>query len=485
MTYINSASIQNGQVIQANHILNIINAFNDTNFTDVKVKGTASFNEVQAAKLTVTGLSALTGSILGTASYALSASYSLSSVSASLALSASYARIALSSSYATIARSSSFATTASYALNAIGSGFPYTGLANITGALYVQENNIKQPAVNFNGTDITFTSTPGPGVLWNTDLTIYYAGDDISGNHTNFASASFIADNQQYVSLDFGGFQAITLSPSGSIIDNNHNLYLEFNEQWYRKSVVGSSIQSLGYSIALSGANTNENFVNDLVADGWSNTTSPLPYNNTITYTEAFIAYFSGSKGFINTSLEVGLGGFTGSLEGVASYAKLATYATASLSSSFAATASFVNRLQQTVTITGSIVARQTGFNASGLFTGETIGGIALTTTASNGFSVFTISNTLQIYDNTSAATRFAIASNGDTGINVAAPSARLHVSGTIRNDDSTGTPGGGTSGGGTPSNYYGSTGTTYLSEPTIWFKLNLDGADYYLPGYE
>lgn len=64
-------------------------------------------------------------------------------------------------------------------------------------------------------------------------------------------------------------------------------------------------------------------------------------------------------------------------------------------------------------TITGSITARQTGFNASGIFTGETLGGIALTTTSSNGFSIFTLGGALQIYDNTNAATRFTLAAGG------------------------------------------------------------------------
>lgn len=59
MAYINSASIQNGQVIQANHVLNIINAFNDTDFTDVKVKGTASFSEVNIKNLKVTGTASI------------------------------------------------------------------------------------------------------------------------------------------------------------------------------------------------------------------------------------------------------------------------------------------------------------------------------------------------------------------------------------------------------------------------------------------
>jgi hypothetical protein len=59
MPYINSASIQSGQIIQANHVLNVINTFNDTATTDIKMKGTASFNEVNIANLRVTGTASI------------------------------------------------------------------------------------------------------------------------------------------------------------------------------------------------------------------------------------------------------------------------------------------------------------------------------------------------------------------------------------------------------------------------------------------
>jgi hypothetical protein len=98
------------------------------------------------------------------------------------------------------------------------------------------------------------------------------------------------------------------------------------------------------------------------------------------------------------------------------------------VSSSYAVTASYVNTLNQNVILSGSLTARQTGFNASGIFTGDTIGSIALTTTASNGFSLFTLGGAFQIYDNTNAATRFTLSSGGSIAVNAITSSGIISI---------------------------------------------------------
>jgi hypothetical protein len=259
------------------------------------------------------------------------------------------------------------------------------------------------------------------------------------------------------------------------------------------------------------------------------------------------------------------------------------------------------SRMTGSLILSGSINARQTGFNASGVFTGDTLGSIALTTDTSNGFSVFTLGGALQIYDNTNAATRFTLSSagnisvnaitasgmisigrtttsqaviqraqapagaystilaagtgivdtfpytmadghgatidmrggdptsdqyvggiifsangntsplgdgnaivfktrtgtntytermrithDGNVGIGVSTPTTKFHVDGTVRIDNQ----GGSTVnivGSSTPNNYYGggsSGGADYLSDPAVWLKINLDGTEYYFPGY-
>jgi hypothetical protein len=291
--------------------------------------------------------------------------------------------------------------------------------------------------------------------------------------------------------------------------------------------------------------------------------------------------------------------GITGSIQGTASIALTAL------------TSSHVNTLNQNVILSGSLTARQTGFNASGVFTGENIGSIALTTTASNGFSLFTVGGAFQIYDNTNAATRFTLSSGGDisvngittsndvkitgslstkgvlsvgrittsnsviqraqapagsysfifaggagvvdtypytmtdthaatmelragdptsdqygggivfsangntsplgegnavifktrtgvntysekmrissngVGIGTNAPNAVLHVDGTVRIDNQTGTPLSPGGSAGVVNQYWGTEDGVFLSTPTVWLKINIGGSDYYFPGYE
>jgi hypothetical protein len=78
--------------------------------------------------------------------------------------------------------------------------------------------------------------------------------------------------------------------------------------------------------------------------------------------------------------------------------------------------------------LSGSINARQTGFNTSGVFTGDTLGSIALTTDTSNGFSVFTIGGALQIYDNTNAATRLTLSPAGNISVNAITASGIISI---------------------------------------------------------
>ena len=109
MATISRTGISGGGTIQPAHITNIIDALDGTSPTTTVV-ATGSF----------------VGTLNGTASYATTA------------LSASYAaNVPVTASYALTALSSSYAVTASFALNAGGSGtgFPFTGSAQVTGSM--------------------------------------------------------------------------------------------------------------------------------------------------------------------------------------------------------------------------------------------------------------------------------------------------------------------------------------------------------------
>lgn len=113
MAIINKTGITNGGTIQAEHVTRVIDALSGVSTDTLILSGS------------MTG--SLIGSLTGTASFATTASRAVSS---------------------------SFATTASFALNAGGSGFPFVGVAQITGSLIISGSN-NDLTVNTRNTTIT------------------------------------------------------------------------------------------------------------------------------------------------------------------------------------------------------------------------------------------------------------------------------------------------------------------------------------------
>jgi hypothetical protein len=140
MAIINKTGITNGGTIQAEHITRVIDALSGVS-TDSLV---------------------LTGSLQGSASFATSASRAVSS---------------------------SFATTASYALNAGGgAGFPFVGVARITGSLIVSGSNNDLTA---NTRNTTLTTVDNVNV---TALNINLTGNtkiDGSAEETNWVATKY------------------------------------------------------------------------------------------------------------------------------------------------------------------------------------------------------------------------------------------------------------------------------------------------------
>lgn len=134
MATISRTGISNGGLITPAHITNIIDALDGTG-VGITVVATGSF----------------TGSLVGNATTATTASYVLQAVSASFATSASYA---VSSSRSLTSLSSSFATSASYAPGSAAT-FPYTGSARISGSLQVTGSTSILGNVDISGSSAT------------------------------------------------------------------------------------------------------------------------------------------------------------------------------------------------------------------------------------------------------------------------------------------------------------------------------------------
>jgi hypothetical protein len=85
--------------------------------------------------------------------------------------------------------------------------------------------------------------------------------------------------------------------------------------------------------------------------------------------------------------------------------------------------------------------------------------------------------------ENSTPTNLLTVRNDGNVGIGTSSPATLLHVSGTTRIDNAGSTPS--TSPAGPPANmYYGSGGNNYLSDPSVWLKINVGGTDYVFPGY-
>ena len=369
----------------------------NSNIIDNDIKVSIGINtEVTGALYVSNGI---TGSLLGTASYAtqaLSSSYALNSTSASYALnstSASYALNSTSASYALNSTSASYAlnsTSASYALNSTSASYAesssYTEQATsasyaqtasyinplnqnviITGStfikgtdngsLYIDSNLI--PISTFNGTQI-ITFNAGLNIYTdNTDIEIYYSGESGSA-HTELSPSTYnSASGNVYNDFNIITNNGITLS-SGSV--STYTVWVNVKtspETWWSKSGLSLGTIQAGINIPLSG-DTNTTLGTsggDLFNAGFTSGSNPIPYANTFRYQVPNPISFIGNTR-ITGSLNV-TAGITGSLLGTASFASTASFITSSnvfgpygsnsvlsssyaVSSSMAATASYV-----------------------------------------------------------------------------------------------------------------------------------------------
>jgi len=362
--------------------------------------GTASY-ATQAATASFVTL-AQTASFV---TLAQTASYVNQAVSASYAATASFVANAQTASYVTLAQTASYVATASYSNNSLSSSyaltashvtgivaaFPYTGSAQITGSLGVTGSvdiyKSGSTVLSVNGSTgalITVTdSISGPLLTVATGSTNILVVDSslvttITGslNVQNGVTASLFGTASWAQNTTTASF--VTLAQTASYVLNAVSASFASTASYVNQ--LNQTVNISGSLNATGSVNIYKSGSSPLVVSGsqgplfeitdsvsgslWTIYTGSLPIfdvSSDRTMTLSGSATITGSLTVQN--------GITGSLFGTASWAQNATtasfvtlaqtasYVLNAVSASFASTASFVNQLNQTVRISGSLFA--------------------------------------------------------------------------------------------------------------------------------
>ncbi len=372
MPYINSASIQNGQIIQASHVLNIINTFNDTAATDIKVKGTASFNEVNIGNLRVLGTASIETFI--TTYYSSSVIYSSGStkfgdtsddthqITGSLGITGSVTTLSPVTTGKVSVRP--FVSEQAPALGT-GSGSFFLGGDNGAYGLYMGVSSSGITWLQSNRNDgiaeaYNISLQPVAGNVSIGKINSFGAGPklDVSGSVTVTGSLSV---TQNVVGNLIGtasyASQALTASYALNVISaSNANLLDGLNSTDFL-TVVGDQTISSDKTVssvnkfAIQGPTDEIIYLKGGTVNGLDTVSDLLFYSNT---DSVLAGLYQDGTGF-----ELKSGNFIGNLTGTASLASTASLARNATSASFAATASFA--LNSTTVFTGSFAT--TGSN--------------------------------------------------------------------------------------------------------------------------
>lgn len=359
----NNIELRPDGIVHANSIISA------SGFTG-SLEGTSSFSTTASYAINTTSASYSNNAT--SASYALSASYSNNATSASFSsttISASYAltasvlalqtgRIAvITASYASSSTSASYALTASYAENAgSGTGFPFTGSADISGSLKVvgdvtfESDRVTRPVtfIVSGSTNISQSLTVGSNITASVINAPLQDTNKTNNGNTIFlhaTDASFIPTNPLGVR---GGDISLTAGDGSGSSGSGGRINL----------IAGSGV------------------LNDGI---FSVTSRNVKFTLSETYISSSNLIVSKSSGNIQSTVDAGRksvikassfiaspGGFTGSLYGTASWAKDATSASYSFTASYAENAGGSNTgfpytgsaiISGALEITGSISA--------------------------------------------------------------------------------------------------------------------------------
>jgi len=260
--------------------------------------------------LAVTGsiIGNFTGSLSGTATNAISSSFSTNSISSSLAqnsISSSFANNSTSSSFANNSISASYALTASYAMNGGGTGvsFPYTGAAQITGSLAVTGSIIGDFTGSLSGTATNSVSSSFSANSISSSL----AQNAISSSFsTNSTSASFANNIFPYTG---SGQITGSLAVTGSIIGN-----FTGSLSGTATNSVSSSFSTNSISASFSNNSISSSFANNSISSSYALTASYAMNGGGVSFPYTGAAQITGSLAVTGSII----GNFTGSLSGTA-----------------------------------------------------------------------------------------------------------------------------------------------------------------------
>lgn len=306
-----------------------LQALNSTNATSASNALTASFVNPLRQTLTLTGslLTRNTSSITTVAAIGRSGSLYIDLNGAGnnyLDGNVLYVRnSAGTSNVATIAPSSTILSSTS---TSVGGTLNVTNTTTLTGSLYMRRadgpvllrvssslsssisSSIIPTTASFEGT-ITFTPSGAPTVMWNTDLDIYYSGNSGSG-HTELSPVSnHISDSSMYDNFNITLDKGITLTPGGSIPDDNYTIWVYASgsiNKWFQST--GNNINelsTLGINIPLSGGTTNDTFEADIELAGFAEVSDPNPYNNNINFVSQSTVEFTSSLFQVNAASSI------------------------------------------------------------------------------------------------------------------------------------------------------------------------------------
>ena len=331
---------------------------------DIEVAASGS---VQSASYANFAESANSASYASASSQAITASYIVTAQTASYvrnAVSASYSSTATSASYAATSTSASYASTASYTLTAVSAISAGSAIsASYASTASLASKNISTASVNVN----TITFTKGDGSTF--DITVTSSGSVASSSYSFFATSASYASTASYTQ------NAVTASYwSGSILNAVSSSYAD------NANLLDGKDSTI---FATTGSNI---FVGSQAITGSLN----ISGSDTVFSSNASLLEITGS-------LRVSGSGITGSLFGSSSYSSTSSLATKNIvtasvatnvitftkgdgttfdltvissgSIENAATASYINPLNQNVTVTGSLNIKGTITADSGSFT--------------------------------------------------------------------------------------------------------------------